>query len=47
MSNHIMNKIIEIVSERDIWLLSDEVYRGSELNGQECRSFAGSTEKQL
>ena len=45
MANHILHKIIEIVSERDIWLLSDEVYRGSELNGQECRSFAGSTGK--
>ena len=47
MSNHIMNSVIEIARERDIWLLSDEVYRGAELNGKECRSFAGATEKTI
>ena len=47
MSSEVMDRVIEIVQERNIWLLSDEVYRGAELNGIECRSFAGSTEKTI
>ena len=47
MSNQIMDRVIEIAKERDVWLLSDEVYRGAELNGEECRSFAGATEKTI
>ena len=47
MSSAVMDKVIEIVQERNIWLLSDEVYRGAELNGIECRSFAGATDKTI
>jgi len=47
MTNEIMNGLIEIVKELDCWLLSDEVYRGAELNGEECISFAGATEKTI
>lgn len=45
MSDEVMDGIIVISQEADCWLLSDEVYRGAELNGIECRSFAGSTNK--
>ena len=47
MSNETMDKVIELASDVDCWLLSDEVYRGAELNGIECRSFAGATEKTI
>ena len=47
MSSKIMDKVIDIVKDRNIWLLSDEVYRGAELNGVECRSFAGATDKTI
>ena len=45
MSDDVMNGVIAISREADCWLLSDEVYRGAELNGVECRSFAGATDK--
>ena len=45
MSDYVMNGVIAISREADCWLLSDEVYRGAELNGVECRSFAGATDK--
>ena len=47
MSDEIMDGVIDIAKDIDCWLLSDEVYRGAELNGQECRSFAGTTEKTI
>ena len=47
MSSKIMDKVIDIVKDRNIWLLSDEIYRGAELNGVECRSFAGATDKTI
>jgi len=47
MSNHVMDNVIELAGNLDCWLLSDEVYRGSELNGIECRSFAGATDKAI
>ncbi len=31
--------IISIASNVDAWIISDEVYRGAELNGEECASF--------
>jgi hypothetical protein len=47
MSNSVMNGVIKIAKESDCGILSDEVYRGSELDGIECRSFAGSTPKTI
>ena len=47
MSNDVMNNVVELAGNLDCWLLSDEVYRGSELNGIECRSFAGATNKTI
>ena len=45
MNNEVMGEIIAIAGETGCWLLCDEVYRGSELNGVECNSFVGSTPK--
>ena len=47
MSSEIMDRVIALAEERDCWLLSDEVYRGAELDGVECRSFAGATDKTI
>ena len=47
MDGQIMDKVIEIAEKNDCWILSDEVYRGAELNGVECRSFVGATEKTI
>lgn len=47
MSDYVYNEIVNISNEYECWILSDEVYRGSELNGIECRSFAGVTKKTI
>ena len=47
MSENVMDGIIKIAQKYDFWILSDEVYRGSELNGVECKSFAGVTKKTI
>ena len=47
MPHSIMDKIIDIAQDCNCWILSDEVYRGSELDGVECRSFAGATNKTI
>ena len=47
MSDAVMNGVIEIAEDLDCWILSDEVYRGAELDGKECRSFAGATNKTI
>ena len=47
MSDSVMDGVIKIAKDYDCWILSDEVYRGSELDGLECRSFAGSTPKTI
>tara|TARA_Y100001934_G_C12355563_1_gene777925 strand:+ start:685 stop:1794 length:1110 start_codon:yes stop_codon:yes gene_type:complete len=47
MSGDIINGIVDIAQELDCWILSDEVYRGAELDGVECRSFAGLTKKTI
>jgi len=47
MNNEVMDRVIEIAEDLDCWILSDEVYRGAELNGVECRSFAGATDKTI
>ena len=44
MKNNIMDEVIDIAGNANCWLLSDEVYRGAELNGMEFRSFGGATE---
>ncbi len=45
MSDDVMNEVVKVAELNDSWILSDEVYRGSELRGIERRSFAGLTEK--
>ena len=47
MSDDVMDKIIALAEDCNCWILSDEVYRGSELDGIECRSFAGVTNKTI
>ena len=47
MTDAVMDEVIQIAKDSDCWLLSDEVYRGAELDGNECRSFAGATEKTI
>lgn len=34
-----VEEIIKIAESAEAWILSDEVYRGAELNGEECASF--------
>ena len=34
-----IDDIVSIASDVDAWIISDEVYRGAELNGKECASF--------
>ena len=47
VSKENMAKIIDIASGNDCWILSDEVYRGAELNGIESPSFYGNYEKTI
>tara|TARA_B100000029_G_scaffold387459_1_gene383468 strand:+ start:1486 stop:2595 length:1110 start_codon:yes stop_codon:yes gene_type:complete len=47
MTDAVMDEVIQIAKDSDCWLLSDEVYRGAELDGNECRSFAGATNKTI
>ena len=47
MNPEVMDGVIEVARETDCWVLSDEVYRGAELDGIECRSFAGATDKTI
>ena len=47
VSKENMGKIIDIASINDCWILSDEVYRGAELNGIESPSFYGNYEKTI
>ena len=47
MEVEIMNAVIEIAQYSNCWILSDEVYRGSELNSNECKSFIGATDKTI
>ncbi|MBH10889.1 MAG: aspartate aminotransferase [Candidatus Marinimicrobia bacterium] len=45
MSDEVMDGVIKLSKDINCWLLSDEVYRGAELNGVECRTLAGATDK--
>ena len=47
VSKENMGKIIDIALGNDCWILSDEVYRGAELNGIESPSFFGKYEKTI
>ena len=47
MNPEVMDGVIEVARETGCWVLSDEVYRGAELDGVECRSFAGATDKTI
>ena len=47
MTTEVMTGVVEIASEADCWILSDEVYRGAELNGIESPSFWGLYEKTI
>ena len=41
MSADVMAGVVVVAQEADCWILSDEVYRGAELNGVESPSFWG------
>lgn len=45
LSANLMDGLVAIAREADIYLLADEIYRGSELNGCETPTFYGSYEK--
>ena len=47
MSADVMAGVVAIAREADCWILSDEVYRGAELNGVESPSFFGLHEKTI
>ncbi len=42
-----MKAICEIASDSDVWLISDEIYRGAEIEGPKAPSAFGRTEKLL
>lgn len=45
MSQKVISGVIETAAGADCWILSDEVYRGAELNGQKHPRFWGGYEK--
>ena len=45
MTKSNMEELIDIANESSAWILSDEVYRGAELDGKEITSFFGKYEK--
>ncbi|MHA1222664.1 MAG: aminotransferase class I/II-fold pyridoxal phosphate-dependent enzyme [Candidatus Heimdallarchaeaceae archaeon] len=47
LTRNSMEEIIDIANEADAWILSDEVYRGAEINGVETTSFYGLYDKVL
>jgi len=47
LSKDSMEEIVEIAKENDIWIHSDEVYRGAELSGVETPTFYGMYDKVL
>ena len=42
-----MQEIVRLASKVGAWIYADEIYRGAELNGQECPSFIGMYDKVL
>lgn len=44
-SQTVMQELVAIAQETNIYLLSDEIYRGAELNGKETSTFYGNYEK--
>lgn len=46
-SKETMEGLIAIATEANIYLLSDEIYRGAELNGEETPTFYGKYEKAI
>ena len=47
MSADVMAGVVVVAQEADCWILSDEVFRGAELNGVESPSFCGLHEKTI
>ncbi len=47
MTNSNMEELIDIANESSAWILSDEVYRGAELDGKEITSFYGKYDKTI
>jgi len=45
LSNEDMKEFINIAEKNDAWIFTDEIYRGSELNGKETESFWNSYDK--
>jgi len=40
-----IDRVVAIAARHGAWILSDEVYRGAELDGEECTSFSGRGER--
>lgn len=47
LSEAAMERIVQLADKVGAWILSDEVYRGSELDGRESRSFWGLSDRVL
>lgn len=47
LSEGAMDEIVRLAGERGAWILSDEIYRGAELEGERSPSFWGRYEKVL
>jgi aspartate/methionine/tyrosine aminotransferase len=43
----VMDGIVELAQRHDAWILSDEVYRGAEVEGEETPTFWGRTDRVL
>jgi aspartate/methionine/tyrosine aminotransferase len=47
LSEEAMKEIIRLAEEADVWIYSDEVYRGAELTGEETPTFLGMYDKAI
>lgn len=47
LSKEEMKEIVRLARKADVWLYSDEVYRGAELHGEETPTFLGLYEKTI
>jgi aspartate/methionine/tyrosine aminotransferase len=47
ISDRDLDSIVEIASEKDVWIISDEIYRGAELQDEKAPSMHGRYEKTI
>jgi aspartate/methionine/tyrosine aminotransferase len=47
LSEQDLREISRIAAERDLWIISDEIYRGAELKGEKAQSMHGIYEKTI